>query len=246
MERKITIEEAVEYTEDYQMRMLKSNEILGLLPVRGRGFNGHSCYDYDVSGKISMRALYERNEIDAEDMKKFLDCLSMVIEEVKKYLLDIHCILLKPEYIFYEEEQFYFCYYPLKTTELWKDLHELTEYLVKRADYQDEESVRIVFLLHKETMEENYSLDKIIAKCQQQERGIERENNGNERTNENMEKREIRYDTKEHDWIAEQEMGSLIMEETENLWTPVRRFLKKHKKPRWGEWEELHIEEEEL
>lgn len=56
----------------------------------------------------------------------------------------------------------------------------------------------------------------------------------------------MRYDTREHDWIAEQEMGSLIMEETENLWTPVRRFLRKHKKPRWGEWDDLHIEEEEL
>lgn len=33
------------------------------------------------------------------------------------------------------------------------------------------------------------------------------------------EKEEVRYDTREHDWIAEQEMGSLIMEETENLWT---------------------------
>ena len=58
--------------------------------------------------------------------------------------------------------------------------------------------------------------------------------------------RKRRYDTREHDWIAEQEMGSLIMEETENLWTPVRRFLRKHKKPRWGEWDDLHIEEEEL
>ena len=61
----------------------------------------------------------------------------MALEEVQKYLLDIHCILLNPEYIFYEEEQFYFCYYPPKTSELWKDLHELTEYFVKHADYQD-------------------------------------------------------------------------------------------------------------
>ena len=110
MERKITIEEETEYKEDYQMRMLMSNEIIGILPVRGRGFNGRSCYDYNVSGKISMRAMYERNEISAKDIKIFLECLSMALEEVQKYLLDIHCILLNPEYIFYEEEQFYFCY----------------------------------------------------------------------------------------------------------------------------------------
>lgn len=38
------------------------------------------------------------------------------------------------------------------------------------------------------------------------------------------------YDTEEHDWITEQEMGSSIMRETDNLWIPVKRFLTKHKK----------------
>lgn len=54
------------------------------------------------------------------------------------------------------------------------------------------------------------------------------------------------YDRAEHDWIAEQEMGMRIMEETENLWTPVKKFLYRHRKPRWGEWDGLHIEEEEF
>ena len=54
------------------------------------------------------------------------------------------------------------------------------------------------------------------------------------------------YDTEEHDWITEQEMGSSIMRETDNLWIPVKRFLTKHKKTKWGEWDGLHIEEEEL
>lgn len=40
-------------------------------------------------------------------------------------------------------------------------------------------------------------------------------------------------------------MGSSIMRETDNLWIPVKRFLNKHK-TKWGEWDGLHIEEEEL
>lgn len=40
----------------------------------------------------------------------------------------------------------------------------MTEYFVKHADYQDEESVQTIFFLHRETMEENYSLDKIMTK----------------------------------------------------------------------------------
>ena len=55
MERRITVEEASIYEEDYQMRMLEANDIEGILKVRGRGMNGNSCYDYDVSGKISIK-----------------------------------------------------------------------------------------------------------------------------------------------------------------------------------------------
>ncbi|MFQ8897466.1 MAG: hypothetical protein ACLR71_03785 [[Clostridium] scindens] len=88
-------------------------------------------------------------------------------------------------------------------------------------------------------MEENYSLEKIMAECLKHPEKDEKEE-----TVEEIE--EMEYDTKEHDWITEQEMGSSIMKETENLWTPVKRFLNKHKKPKWGDWDGLHIEEEEL
>ena len=50
----------------------------------------------------------------------------------------------------------------------------------------------------------------------------------------------------EHDWIASQEMGSTILRETENLWTPMKRFLHKRRKPKWGDWDGLYIEEEDL
>ena len=59
MERKITIEESVPYTEDYQNKMLEENQVEGLLEMHGRGMDDKSCYDYDVSGKVSMKALYE-------------------------------------------------------------------------------------------------------------------------------------------------------------------------------------------
>ncbi len=245
MERRITIEESSVYREDYQMRMLGANEIGGLLPVRGRGMDGNSCYDYDVSGKLAIRALYEKSEIGAKDLKAFLLALRDVIENVKKYLLDIHCILLNPDYIFYEEGQFYFCYYPLKKTQLWEDIHELTEYFVKRADYADQECIRMTFLLHKETMEENYSLDKIMDECLREEEAVSN-NQDISKQKESMQGEPVRYDAERTDWEAEQEMGTCIMEDAENFWTPMKKFLKKHKKPRWGEWDGLHIEEEEL
>jgi hypothetical protein len=57
MERKITLEESVIYKEDYQMRILSQNQIEGILSVKGRGMNQNSYFDYDVSGKISVKAM---------------------------------------------------------------------------------------------------------------------------------------------------------------------------------------------
>ena len=34
--------------------------------------------------------------------------------------------------------------------------------------------------------------------------------------------------------------------QTENMWTPVKRLLNRRKKPKWGDWDGLYIEEEEL
>lgn len=275
MERKITIEEAEVYQEDYQMRMLWMNDIEGLLPVKGRGVDGASFYDYNVSGKISLQALYEKNKISGEDLKLFLRQLLGVMRETENYLLNIHCVLLQPEYIFYEDERFYFCYYPRAKQDVWEEFHRLTEYFVKQADYEDKECVRIVFILHKETMADNYSLEKIAKECMKEEKKEKPKRRIGERDNitirklyeededEEDEKRvrerdfaEERcgaldlntsgYDSEQHDWIKKQHHGKLIMEETENMWTPVKRFLNRRKKPKWGDWDGLYIEEEEL
>ena len=238
MERKITIEEEKLYKEDYQMWMLQMNDIDGILPVKGRGMDGSSCYDYNVSGKNSMKAMFERSKICEKDIKIFLKQLKSTINAVEEHLLNVNCVLMDPEYIFYEEEKFYFCYYPLSQKDLWEEFHKLTEYFVKQADYEDKECVRIVFLLHKETMEENYSLEKLVEKCVKEERVDE--------PAKKPEIEKITYDTEDHDWIAEQELGSSIMRETENMWTPVKKFLTRHKKSKWGDWDGLYIDEEEL
>lgn len=250
MERKITIEEKTLYKEDYQIRMLRANDLEGILKMGGRGINGNSYYDYDVSGKVSMKAMFERSKIKAEDIKRFLKDLKAAVREIETFLLNIHCILLKPEYIFYDEGKFFFCYYPLAQQNLWEEFHVLTEYFVKQADYQEQECVRITFLLHKKTMEENYSLEKLTAMCLQEEPaadegirpGIEQETEREEE----KENTSGSIDTEIHDWITEQEMGGSILRETENLWMPVKKFLNKHKKSKWGDWDGLHIEEEEL
>lgn len=108
MERKITIEESVPYTEDYQNKMLEENQVEGLLEMHGRGMDDKSCYDYDVSGKVSMKALYEKHTMSGEEIKILLKSILRVVKEVERYLLNVNCILMDPEYIFTQKKSIIF------------------------------------------------------------------------------------------------------------------------------------------
>ena len=118
---------------------------------------------------------------------------------------------------------------------------------MKCADYQDKECVQIVFLLHKETMKENYSLEQIIKECvKEEEENVLAEDKNTDLGAEEEKEGSTYFDRTEHDWIASQEMGSTILRETENLWTPMKRFLHRRRKPKWGDWDGLYIEVEDL
>ncbi len=260
MERVITIKEPVLYQEDYQMRMLAANKIPGLLTIRGRGEDGSSCYDYDVSGKISMLALYERAKMSRQDLRQFLLQLRTVLKEVEQYLLHAEALLMEPEYLFYEEGTFWFCYYPPADQDFWRKFHVLTEYLVKRTDYQDQDCAKMIMYLHKETMKENYSLEKVIEGCLAI--GESDAEDAKDAQAADAQAADVlcgpvdpqAFGSQEMagrgrpdpDWSARQEEGDSIMKETDHLWTPMKRFLNKKKKQKWGDWDGLYIEEEDL
>lgn len=236
------------YEEDYQIRMLKENQIEGLLPVIGRGVDQFGVYEYDISGKSSMKSLYGYNKITCMDMKKFLLRLSEVITHTTEYLLDVNHLLLEPEYIFCEEGRYYFCYYPKGNNNIWSAFHVLTEYFVRQTDYQDDESVMLAFMLHKETMEENYSLKKMIDAVQKQENGNKKEKAAGSMVPQKEEawKSDEKPLEEEYNFIMGQEKQEGILRETNQLWKPIRQLFQKYKKPKWGDWDGLYIEEDEL
>ncbi len=234
MERKITIEEEGTYEGDYQMAMLKANSMKYLLPIGSRWIDESSYFDYDVTGKVSMQAIYEKNLLTGEELLGFLEQLLLVRKEIEKYLLKEDCLLLKPEYIFFEDNQYYFCYYPLAKESFWESFRKLTEYFVKKMDYQDSQGVQMMFALHQGVMQENYSLEGLVRECQKL---LELEP-------EVLQTKEVPVegqDQRENPWITETTSTNMLRENND-MWTPMKQFLNKHRKNKWGDWEELHVE----
>lgn len=212
------------YEEDYQMRMLQENKIEGLLQVSGQGINGKSQYSYEISGKVSMKSIYEKMVIEKDELASFLRQFLNLLSQIENYLLNVNCILLEPEYIFYEEGKYFFCYLPIEEEQFCHRFHCLTEYFVGKINHKEQQAILLAYELHKATMEENCSLEKIIGQAiaaSENEIRIEK----------------IRDEEYEDDWIdfdeEEEKKGNIL----EGKWRMWKEKIGKKKAGKWGEWE---------
>lgn len=157
------------YEEDYQMPMLRQNQLDGILEVDGCEVDGNSRYTYEISSMISMKSMYENSCIKKQDIQNIVTRILEVTEILQKYMLDPNCLVLRPEYIFYKDSKWFFCYFPDMEEDLCRIFHELTEYFVKMLDYEDTEGIFLAYQLHKATLQEHYDLELIMREYRSHE-----------------------------------------------------------------------------
>lgn len=221
----LVIEGEEQGNEDYQIAMLQENKISGLIPMHVRYVDNRSDYFYNISGMQSLKDKYEKEKLVFSDMKRMIHSLLNTMQEAKKFMLDGEKILLEPEYIFFEKEKFFFSYYPSCEQNLKEEFHKLTEFFVREVDYKDKEGVHLAYTLHKATMEEHYSIEKIM-----------------EELGEEVELPRVHYVER----MEKPEEDNLAVAEKPEFWEPVKRLLERKKKEKWGYWDEIYIEEEDL
>lgn len=214
----LILEEDKLYKEDYQVRMILENEIKGLLKLQGRGIDEKSCFFYDITGKNSLKKQYKKKTILQEEIVLFLKNLLHTLEELYEYMLDANSLLLRPEYIFQEGEQSYFCYCPYENRNICKEFHKFTEFLVSQIDYEDRDSIGLAYELHKKTLGTQYDLCQLIQEM--------------------LSKVETQIKNKEE--VIEIEEQMVCEETTYKEYAPPP---KKKKKGRWGDWRAFEIEE---
>ena len=74
--------------DDYQVVMLRENEIPGILKTEVRYVDNQSHYYYDISGKTSFKTLYEKTHLSCDDMKRLVSDLLQAIHNLQKYMLN--------------------------------------------------------------------------------------------------------------------------------------------------------------
>jgi len=204
----LILETENEEPEDYQLAMLRENDIPGILSMSVRYVDGKNQYYYDISGKVSLNAVHETANLECQDIRRLTSELLDAVKQLQRYMLSESCILLEPEYIFCEKGHYFFCYYPPCGDELKENFHRLTEFFVREVNYKDEEGVRLAYTLHKSTMEEHYSLQQILEEFEREEPVI--------------------IDYKER--MEEPQIDEIMIAEKTEFWEPIRRLLERRKR----------------
>lgn len=220
----LILEGEEEQKDDYQMLMLRENDIPGILKTEVRYVDGLNQYYYDISGKTAFKTMYDKVKLSYADMKKLVSDLLAAIQNLQRYMLDGNCLLLEPEYIFREKGEYYFCYYFSEDGNPREAFHRLTEFFVREVDYKDEEGVHFAYTLHKATMEENYSIEQIMEELLLKEE-----------TCEGM------TESPPQDYTRRMENPPIeenLIEERNDIWEPMRKILGRAKRRHFGYEEE--------
>lgn len=234
----IHVDVPVPFEDNYQMRMLRSNEIPGLAEIKGSGRDGSSRYTYRIRSGISIDRKYGAGEMKKADVEKLTEALVRTAEALAGYMLSPDGLILTPDMIFTHGGKYEFCYLPVSAegcrVPLCRSFHKLTEYFTGRLDYHDTEGIFLVYKLHKETMKDSYELRKILEESRQEEKEYHREMLCRERKNYRKKEPE-----QEQEQETEKEPDPPPVPEKKGL---IRRTVSRFRTGRWGEWKELITE----
>lgn len=161
--------------EEFSMKMIRENEIKGLLPVAQHVFNGEKELYYDISGKQPLELLYEKRGMNQKDLIQLLKGLSSTIKDLEKYLLDEDSLFLSPEsiYISSADGMPYFMYY-LEDEGAEERAYGLAEYLLEKVSGEEEAAVMSAYEFYRYVKEEKGSLSNALSRLDlKEEKAIE-------------------------------------------------------------------------
>lgn len=226
---------------EYQIRMLLVNDISGLLECKMRKVDGKTAFYYNITERQSMTKVFERQLMGKQDIEKLLSGLERAMDESGRYLLMMEQFVLKPDYIFRNEEtgEFSFCYLPFYEGNLEEDFRELAEYILKRLDHSQEEAVLWGYDIYSRSAEDHFSIGKILESVHERtgretaKRG--KEENGEVSEPEYMDFEEGEEDQRKGEEPVQDNKSICQKEPKENIDESGQKENRKEQQNRWEE-----------
>lgn len=196
--KKYELEEQLNKAEkvqnDYDMKMLCENHIGGLLPVSLHIFNGEAELYYDISTRQPLSILYEKKDMGKEELEKLFGGIKRALENMEKYLMDMECLALEPEYLFVHssEGNIDLLYCPYKKENFEQKAYDFAEYILNRVNHEDEQAVVYAYGFYRNIKEERGDLLRALERLLEEKEDNIDESSTRERQKESVYSEEIK------------------------------------------------------
>lgn len=150
--------------DGYECRMLAANSIEGVLRFQIRQMDENIYFYYEITSKQPLTRMLDGRFIRAEELRCLILGIARVVDRMEQYLLKESSVMLSPEYLYVEPENFrvWLCLVPGVKRSFPEDYASLLEYLLGKVDHQDKDSVVLAYALYQETRKTDYGMDDIL------------------------------------------------------------------------------------
>jgi hypothetical protein len=159
----LIIEQDNAQMQGYEVNMLKENQINGLLKFQLKQVDNRKYFYYEITSKQPLSRILEFHSINKQELKNLITGIAQILNRLPSYLLKEDQILLQPEFIYIEPEQFYvyLCLIPGRDRKFSEEMSELLRYLLGKINHQDKECVVMAYALYQESVKDNYGMDAL-------------------------------------------------------------------------------------
>lgn len=149
---------------NYELSVLQSNRIEGLLGFEIIAENGSWKIMHDITGQQSLDAWMETEHMDAAFFSELLRSVERLSRSFEPYLLNEDKLCLRPDHIFVRNgsRELSFCFLPEVEKEITDALRELLEYLIARIDHHDEVLVKLAYGAYEKAGESAYRIADLL------------------------------------------------------------------------------------
>lgn len=146
---------------DYQIKMLTSNEVKGILALREVNWDGGVKLYYDISAKQPMERVFSKRKIGSTELKEILYAISFIYSEAERLLLDVAGFIANPEYMYWDlsTETIWWLFYPYDKKE--PDLTSIAEFVLEHVDNTDVDAVKCAYEFYKKVREQSVEPDRL-------------------------------------------------------------------------------------
>lgn len=170
----MVIECEKETGSDYDVNILGKNVVHSLLSMHIRNVNDKSFCYYDITARQQVAKLYAYTQLKWDDVRMICESIAAVVKDVNKYMLDLRCVRLSPEYMYADvcEHKVCFAYLPAggESDEICsfdKELRGLFDYILEHLNHNEpKDEVMRVYEVYQRIVQNNYDaerLDELVA-----------------------------------------------------------------------------------